>query len=393
MILLEHQAKQLLREIGIAVPDGAIATTPAEAAAIASRLGGEVMLKAQVPRSDRATHGGVRSATSPREASRVARSMLGSSLLGARIDSVLVEERISGRGELYLGAVYDPIRRRPVLVASAAGGTGVENTAERVVREFQVGVGCRAHATRELGRDLGLHGRDLLSFAHVASTLARAFLEQEALLWEMNPLLVTDSGMVALDAHLDIDDNAPPRSLGDPEQPGTGSTGQRQTETERLAAEIDASDHRGVAGRLVEFGGPLALLLGGGGASLTAFDAVLARGLEPFNYCEIGGNPTAAKIQRLTSLLLGRPQVTHLAVMMNVVNNTRADIIAEGVIAGVLSSGRDPAETIITFRVPGHDEARCRQILADHGVEYLDASTSLEATVDRLAAAASKAAG
>src|SRR5215467_9081849 len=104
-------------------------------------------------------------------------------------------------------------------------------------------------------------------------------------------------------------------------------------------------DHRGVAGRVVEFDGDLALLIGGGGASLTVFDAIRRQGGKPANYCEIGGNPTAQKVAALTELLMLHPRTRKLAVIMNVVNNTRADIVAQGVLTGLKRAGRDPAES------------------------------------------------
>jgi succinyl-CoA synthetase beta subunit/citryl-CoA synthetase large subunit len=273
--------------------------------------------------------------------------------------------------------------RSPVLVASRSGGTGVE--AAQTVREpFSATTGCAAHVARRLGRRLELGGRVLLAFSDVARRLADLFLAADATLLEINPLLIVGDGVVAVDAHLAVDGEALARQP-QPDAAASAGLGEDATELERAAAEIDASDHRGVAGRVVEFGGPVGLLIGGGGASLTVFDAVLRRGLEPFNYCEIGGNPTAEKIARLTALLLSHSRVEQLAVVMNVVNNTRADLIAEGVIAGTLEAGRNPATTIAAFRVPGHDETRCRDLLAAHGVEYLDQTVSLEGAIDRVA--------
>jgi succinyl-CoA synthetase beta subunit/citryl-CoA synthetase large subunit len=133
-----------------------------------------------------------------------------------------------------------------------------------------------------------------------------------------------------------------------------------------------------VAGRLVEFEGDLGLLIGGGGASLTVFDAVRRHKGTPANYCEVGGNPTEEKVAALTALLLTKPRVQKLAVIMNVVNNTRADVMARGVIEGAKRAGRVPAEAISVFRVPGSWEQEARTLLAAEGIEALGREVSLD---------------
>ena len=155
------------------------------------------------------------------------------------------------------------------------------------------------------------------------------------------------------------------------------------------AARIDRSDHRGVAGRVVQFEGSLALLIGGGGASLTAFDAVRARGGRPANYCEIGGNPSVRKVAALTRLLLRQPGIERIAVIMNVVNNTRADLIARGVIRGCLDAGLEPARAIAVFRVPGAWEEECAVLLRHYGVAACDRTVSIDEAAAMAVAAAS----
>ena len=157
------------------------------------------------------------------------------------------------------------------------------------------------------------------------------------------------------------------------------TTGRPPTTLETEAQRIDAIDHRGVAGRVVEFDGDLALLIGGGGASLTVFDAIRRYGGKPANYCEVGGNPTEEKVAALTKLLLSKPGVRKIAVIMNVVNNTRADVMARGVLMGLERSGREPSKTISVFRIPGSWEREARAFLAKSGVEALGRETSLDA--------------
>ena len=154
--------------------------------------------------------------------------------------------------------------------------------------------------------------------------------------------------------------------------------GRQPTPLELEAQRVDAMDHRGVAGRVVEFDGDLALLIGGGGASLTVFDAIRRQGGRPANYCEVGGNPTEEKVAALTALLLSRPGVRKLAVIMNVVNNTRADVMAQGVLIGLERAGRKPAEALVVFRVPGSWEEAARKLLARFDVAALGREISLD---------------
>ena len=146
------------------------------------------------------------------------------------------------------------------------------------------------------------------------------------------------------------------------------------------------TNHRGVAGNVVEFDGNLGLVIGAGGGSLTLFDAVRRHGGRPANYCEIGGNPSVSKACELTKLILSKPGVDKIAVMMNVVSNTRVDIVARGVIKGVIESGHKPAEKIAIFRIPGSWETDGFQILKKYGVEYCDRSVSMYEAAGRAVA-------
>jgi succinyl-CoA synthetase beta subunit/citryl-CoA synthetase large subunit len=149
---------------------------------------------------------------------------------------------------------------------------------------------------------------------------------------------------------------------------------------------VDAVDHRGVAGNVVEFDGDLGLVIGAGGGSLTLFDAIRKHGGKPANYCEIGGNPSVSKACELTKLILSKPGVKKIAVMMNVVSNTRVDIVARGVVKGVVESGYDPAEKIAIFRIPGSWETEGFKILKHYGVEYCDRTVSMYEAAGRAVA-------
>src|SRR5213076_2208339 len=155
------------------------------------------------------------------------------------------------------------------------------------------------------------------------------------------------------------------------------------TEFELAGEEVDAQDHRGVAGNVTEFDGDLGLVIGAGGGSLTLFDAVRRYGGKPANYCEIGGNPSVSKAKNLTKLVLQKPGVDKIAVMISIVSNTRVDIVARGVIKACLELGYDPAEKITIFRIPGAWEEEGFKILERYGVPYADRSVSLNEAARR----------
>jgi succinyl-CoA synthetase beta subunit/citryl-CoA synthetase large subunit len=205
---------------------------------------------------------------------------------------------------------------------------------------------------------------------------------------EINPLAKLEDGtFVAVDAHMDMENEARPRQKALLKELGIGDEETREarepTDFEIKGEQIDAVDHRGVAGNVTEFDGNLGLVIGAGGGSLTLFDAVRNHGGRPANYCEIGGNPSVSKAKNLTKLVLEKPGVEKIAVMMSIVSNTRVDIVARGVIAACLELGHDPAEKIAVFRIPGAWEDEGFKILEKYGVEYFDRSVSMHEAAKR----------
>ncbi|MFW6138930.1 MAG: ATP-grasp domain-containing protein, partial [Spirochaetota bacterium] len=267
------------------------------------------------------------------------------------------------------------------------GGMDVEELARRLPQKvakclFSVRTSLYPHRSRELAAEMGITGGLLNGLSRVLSGLADLFLDYDATLAEINPLAVTAEGLlVALDCHIDIDDDALFRQQEMAEIAKDRTRFQparEQSEFERRASRIDSLDHRGVAGRMIEFDGNLGLIIGGGGASLTAFDAVKACGGRPANYCEIGGNPSVRKIKELTKLILSRPGVKKIAVIMNVVSNTRVDLVARGIIKGILEMGMEPSNTVSVFRIPGAWEEEGLKILSKYGVRYRNRNTSID---------------
>ena len=182
---------------------------------------------------------------------------------------------------------------------------------------FDPWTGLAPYKAREMAAEVGLTGKTLVGVGEVLAKLSQAFLACDGITMEINPLVVAkDEKLIGLDARVEIEDEAVSRQRTRLEPLGEltmTATGRPPTPLELEAQRIDARDHRGVAGRVVEFDGDLALLIGGGGASLTVFDAIKAHGGSPANYCEVGGNPTEEKVAAITSLLLSKPGVKGLA--------------------------------------------------------------------------------
>jgi succinyl-CoA synthetase beta subunit/citryl-CoA synthetase large subunit len=299
---------------------------------------------------------------------------------------VLVEQRLDPAAEVYVGVTYDTQAQTAVALASRAGGIEVESDGQVARRPFSIQTPLPEYVGRELAGALGLAGRALVQFGPLLTKLAACFVRWDAALLEINPLILDAQGQWWLaDAHLDLDDDAAFRQAALLARlPGSQRYRDQRSDFERQAAAIDSADHRGVAGRLVPFGGNLGLLIGGGGASLTIMDAVLDAGLQPANYCEIGGNPSVWKIKELTKLILSQPQVDRLAVMMNVVSNTRVDLVARGVIKGILELGRAPQDVIAAFRVPGSWETEGQAVLAHYGVRFLGRATTIDQAIEAI---------
>lgn len=395
MRLLEHQSKRLLSGFGLSFTEARLADSAPAAAEAAAQLGGQVVLKAQVPFGGRGKAGAVKFASTRDEAQIAAQELLGMEIRGVRVTAVSVEPKLNFERELYAGVTWDTSAKQPVALLSAAGGIHVESTEGLARRHFDPRTGLRAYEGREMAAEIGLTGKLLVSLGGVLEKLAMAFLETDAVTVEINPLVEVEGALIGLDAHVEIEDDAAYRQkarLAPLGEIASTAAGRPATPLELEAQRIDALDHRGVAGRVVEFEGDLGLLIGGGGASLTVFDAIRRHGGRPANYCEVGGNPTEEKVAALTALLLSKPGVQKMAVIMNVVNNTRADVMARGVLLGVERAGLKAADTISVFRIPGSWEQEARDLLAAADVEALGREVSLDASaklaVERMSARA-----
>jgi succinyl-CoA synthetase beta subunit len=399
MRFFEYESRRIAVEAGIPVSAHGFAATPAEARRIAADIGGPTVVKSQVLTGGRMKAGGVRFAATPEEAEAQAEAILGLEIGGHMPRGVLVDSRVAVAREYYAGVTWDGTRKRPVLIFSDMGGIDIEEVAEthpaHVARaHFSTLRPFSDYEAKQVIASVGVTGRALTGLIPIVARLARLFRRHDLLLAEINPLAQLEDGtFVAVDAHMELENEARPRQRDLLRELGVGDEDTRQareaTPFELAGDAVDSQDHRGVAGNVTEFDGDLGLVIGAGGGSLTLFDAVRAHGGRPANYCEIGGNPSVAKACGLAKLVLQKPGVDKIAVMMSIVSNTRVDIVARGVIKACLELGHDPAEKIAIFRIPGAWEEEGFKILELYGVPYADRSVSLHEAARRAVVATS----
>ncbi len=393
MRFFEYESRAIVAKAGIPVTKHGLARTPSQARLIAAEIAGPVVIKSQVLSGGRMKAGGVQFADTPEEAEGQAEHVLGLRIGGHMPRGVLVDSRASVRHEYYAGVVWDGLRKLPVMLFSDMGGIDIEEVAERhpdhVARgHFSTLRPLLEWRAKQVIASLGITGSALNRLTPILARLARLFVEYDMTLAEINPLgELEDGSFVALDAHMDMENEARPRQQALLRELEVGDEETRQareaTPFEIEGEKVDAQDHRGVAGNVTEFDGNLGLVIGAGGGSLTLFDAVRAHGGKPANYCEIGGNPSVSKACGLAKLVLQKPGVDKIAVMMSIVSNTRVDIVARGVIKACVELGYDPAEKIAIFRIPGAWEEEGFKILEKYGVDYADRSVSLHEAARR----------
>ncbi len=318
--LFEYQGKKLLKRGGIPVPAGDVASTAEEARRIAEAMAKPVVLKIQVWVTGRAGLGGIQFADTPDEAEAKARELLGMKVKNFVVDRILVEEKLDIRTEYFAGVVIDDASKRPLLIFSPAGGTGIEEMArlhpEKVARQpIEPLKGFPEHEARNMLIGVGITGAVLPKMASVLTNLYEVARDSDARSAEINPLVLTAEGKVmAADCHLVVDDYAVYR------HPEFGIEVAREfdrppTELEKIAYQVEEKDYRGTfyffqmaeetAGeeKFIGFHGA------GGGGSMMSMDAVLGRGFKLANYCDTSGNPPASKVYRAAKIILSQPGI------------------------------------------------------------------------------------
>src|ERR671918_452046 len=379
MRFFEYESRRIVERAGIPVTDYGFCTKAAEARQAAERIAGPTVIKSQVLTGGRMKAGGVKFAETPEEAESAAEEILDLEIGGHMPVGVLGAPKAEIEKENYAAVLWDGRAKRPMMPLSHMGGIDIEEVAEK--HPDHVG---RAHLSnrhpipyfraKEVVASVGMTGREPTRATPVLARLAQLQRDYDMTLAEINPLArLADGSFVALDAHLEMEDEGVGRQRKVLEEIGVEPDEPRElyepSEFERNVKAIDESDHRGVIqGKDYGFEGNLGLVIGAGGGSLTLTDAVRSQGGRPANYSEIGGNPSVSKACGLAKEVLKKDGVEKIAVMMSTVSNTRVDIVARGVIKACVELGLDPAETVAVFRIPGAWEEEGARILDRYGI-------------------------
>ena len=384
MKIHEYQAKSILARYDVRIPRGEVANTPGEARAIAERLGGIVVVKAQIHAGGRGKGGGVKLAHNPEEAEKVASEILGMQLVthqtgpeGRKVDKVLIEEGLDIKKELYLGIVIDRQVGLPVLMASREGGMEIEEVAARtpelILKEWiQPGVGLQAFQARKLAFGLGFDGGLVRDASKFMMALYRAFEGTDASLAEINPFLVTgDDEVYALDAKMNFDDNALHRHA---------DIGELRDLKEEDPLEIEASKH-GL--NYIKLDGDVACMVNGAGLAMATMDIIKLTGGNPANFLDVGGGASAEQIDSAFHILLADENVK--AVLINIFGGImRCDVVAAGVVEAAKKIG---VQVPVVVRLEGTNVEKGQEILRNSGLNFLVVDGMKEAAEKVVAAA------
>jgi len=376
MNIHEFQAKDVLRRFGVAVPEGTVATTAEEAAAIARRFGGVCVVKAQIHAGGRGKAGGVKVCRTPDEVQDFARQLLGKNLVthqtgpaGRTVRRVLVERGCDIARELYLSVVIDRGRGRPTLMASAEGGVEIEEVAartpEKILREpIDPAVGIQAFQARKIAFALGIPKPTVSKAVSFITALYRAFVDSDCALAEINPLVLTKAGdVLALDAKMGFDDNALFRHPDLRELRDVHEEDPREVE----ASKFDLN--------YISLDGNIACMVNGAGLAMATMDIIKQAGGEPANFLDVGGGATAEKVAAAFKILLSDPGVQ--AVLINIFGGImKCDVIA----SGVVEAAREVALKVpLVVRLEGTNVDLGRRILAESGLNIMAAADMADA--------------
>jgi succinyl-CoA synthetase beta subunit len=385
MNLHEYQAKTLLAEYGVPVPEGGPAHSAEEARARAQTLGGPAwMVKAQVHAGGRGKAGGVKRADSLDDVATLAAGMLGIRLVtkqttaeGQPINTVLVEATTGIDRELYLSILVDRVRRQVAIMSSASGGMDIEEVAatepEKIVTEFvDPAAGLQPYQIRRIGFALGLDSAQLKQLGSILRGLYRLFMDKDLSMLELNPLVVTDTGsLLALDAKINIDDNALYRH-GDLADLHDAS---QEDEKEMRAKQFDLN--------YITLDGNIACMVNGAGLAMGTMDIVKLHGGEPANFLDVGGGTDAEKVAEAFKLITSDAKVK--AILVNIFGGiVRCDLIAEGIIKAVQEVG---VSIPVVVRLEGTNVDRGRELLADSALAVIAADSLADAAAKAVAAA------
>jgi succinyl-CoA synthetase beta subunit len=371
MKIHEYQAKQILNKFGVTTPRGDVAYTAEEARGVAEKLGGTVVVKAQIHAGGRGKAGGVKIARNPKEAESLAHEMLGKKLItpqtgadGRIVRRVLIEEGLDIARELYLGLVIDRAAAQPVMMASSEGGVEIEVVAaehpEKILKEcIDPAVGFQAFQARKLAFGLGLGAALVNEATRFLSALYRAFEATDASLAEINPLVVTRDGRIlALDAKMNFDDNALYRHK---------DIRELRDLDEEDPLEVKASNYNL---SYIRLDGTVGCMVNGAGLAMATMDLIQYAGGSPANFLDVGGGANEEQVRRGFEIILSDPNVR--AVLVNIFGGImRCDIVANGVVAAARSLD---VKVPVVVRLEGTNVELGQQILRDSGLNFSVAS-------------------
>jgi succinyl-CoA synthetase beta subunit len=373
----EYQAKAVLARFGVPVPRGEVAFSAAEAGEIARMLGTPIaVVKAQIHAGGRGKGGGVKLAKSPAEAEQLAAQMLGMNLVthqtgpeGKKVGRVLIEEGLQIDRELYLSLLVDRGAQAPVVIASAAGGMDIEEVAattpEKIIKEYiDRGTGIVPFEARKIAFAIGLDGKLAGKMVKLLESIYRAFVETDASMIEINPLIVTTQGdLLALDAKVTFDDNALYRhpDLKD-----------LRDLTEEDPLEVEASKF---SLNYIRLDGNIGCMVNGAGLAMATMDIIKLAGGEPANFLDVGGGANADQIKNAFRILMMDKNVK--AVLINIFGGIlRCDVLAAGVIAAVKELG---VPVPIVIRMEGTNVDEGKRMLKESGLNFKTADSMGEA--------------
>ena len=378
----EYQAKQLLREFGVDVPAGQLATTAAEARQAAEKIGGVVVVKAQVHAGGRGKGGGIKVVKTPDEAENAASEMIGMNLVtkqtgsaGKRVRKVYIEAGSQIDDELYLAILVDRATQRIAVIASTEGGMEIEEVAEKTpdkILTVQIDplLGLCDFQSRNLAFDLGLTAKQANSFVSVLRSLYKLFVDRDASLVEINPLVVSGEQIIPLDCKLNFDEGALYRH---PE------IAAMRDKDEEDAREAEAAEHDL---SWVSLEGNIGCMVNGAGLAMATMDIIKLHGGEPANFLDVGGTADAGRVSQAFRLILQDKNVK--GILVNIFGGiVRCDMIAEGVIQASKDVG---VEVPLVVRLDGNNAAKGRELLDDSGLNILAAKGMKDAAEKILAA-------
>ena len=357
MNIHEYQAKEILRREGVPIPPGEIATTPAQVEQIARRLGGMVVVKAQVHAGGRGKAGGVKLAKTPAEAAEVGKKILGMQIKGLTVEKVLVTAAADIETEAYVGIIIDRASKRAVFMVSPAGGIDIEEVAatdpDKIMRlPVDPRYGLQPFEAMGMGFFLYKDVAKARAAARIMQQLYRAFISSGASLAEINPLVTTPDGeVIAVDAKMVIDDNELDR------RPDIAAL---RDESAEETSELQA---RRANLTFIKLEGNVGCIVSGAGLAMATMDLVKYYGGEPANFLDIGGSSNPEKVVNALRIITSDPEVK--AILFNIFGGiTRTDDVANGI---VTATRQNPLTVPLVIRLTGTNEAVALKILAEHG--------------------------